>query len=156
MFDEAPERETFLVRTIRTTPVALVAWFGPEDGPRAFVRGSAAVVAVVVVSLVAAASVPIFGGVLEQAGGRGGGGSGVGGSDGEQAEERERELSRATVNTTTSKGLLRWRERVGCLRAYSNYVTNDIGGTEGRQLSENALEGQTLPSGDDRISFGRI
>ena len=75
MFDEAPERETFLVRTIRTTPVALVAWFGPEDGPRAFVRGSAAVVAVVVVSLVAAASVPIFGGVLEQAGGGRGGGA---------------------------------------------------------------------------------
>ena len=67
----------------------------------------------------------------------------AGGEEGTACKPRregERELSRATVNTTTSKGLLRWRERGGSrsLRAY-NYVTNDIGARISRQLSENAV-----------------
>ena len=72
------------------------ARFGPRGRTKS-VRGSAAAF----VSLGAAASVPIFGGVLEQAGGGGGGG----GEQASREEERKgrEELSQATVNTATRR-----------------------------------------------------
>ena len=94
------------IRIIGTT-FSPCAWFGPEDGPRASSVRS------FVVQLPPPPSrselqppyqslVAYWSKQREEREKRRG-------RDGVQAEERE--LSRATVNTTTSKGLLRWRER---------------------------------------------